>query len=500
MPSSHRINLLIILLLCIVCTGCEATRRRFAHNENEKQNLVVSKPVSLQEFESKSKKDNVFDSSSTKVLPVNFSGEKTVSTLNETASYKSADIIDASSVSLEQMQSIALQNNPTIKQINATASRASGLQHQVGLDTNPSIGYFAEEIGNENAGGLHGIFVSKTFVNGEKLEWNQQVLGHDVNTLRWQAETQGYRVKTDIRILYYRALAAQRRIELAKEFKVVAEKGLSIAEQRKEALIGTVPDILQAEIQLNQVELEIQNSHYDFEAAWKEMVAIAGVPSMSSTKLNGRLDSLGKPRNLETTYSQILSESPLLQAANSQVCRARSNWQRQKIQSKSNVTAQLGVGHDDATGDEFANVQLSIPLRVNNVNQGNIRAAYSQYCEATQNVKRLELQVRQNLAKVYRKYQTALATVERYENVIQPKANQSLKLTQEAYVAQEFSFLRVMTARKNYFDINLQHLKALSDLVIADAEIEGLLLTGGLANNVQFNVDDSLRSQALNNQ
>ena len=164
------------------------------------------------------------------------------------------------------------------------------------------------------------------------------------------------------------------------------------------------------------------------------------------------------------------------------------------------MNAQVGAGYDDGTGDEFANVQLSLPIPLHNKNQGSIRSAYADYCAATQNVNRLRMQIRRNLAQSMRAYQIAQATVNQYKTLILPKVGETLELMQKAQAAGEFDFLRVLTARRAYFDANLKYVAALTDLAQANTKIDGLLLTGGLEQVVSYDGTDELRGAALSGQ
>lgn len=403
-------------------------------------------------------------------------------------------------LTLEFFERLALGNNPAIQQASAVAGKAAGIWQQVGLRPNPQVGYFGEEIGNDNSNGLQGAFVMQTVVTGGKLDWNREVIGHDAQMVLWEVEAQRFRVQTDIRTRFYDALAAQRRIELARDFHKVAEQGLDVSEKRMEAKVGARPDVLQSEIQVNEVDLLIQRAEIEFAAAWNELVAVAGVPDMVPTRLLGNLEAPVVQRETESLYVQIVEESPMIRAARSRVQRARSNLERQRVQPIPNVIAQVGAGHDTFTGNEFANVQIGLPIPVHNYNQGNVSAAYAEYCEATHNLQRMKLQIRRRLAVVMREYQSALVTVERYETTILPKTTESMDLIQEAQEAGEFNFLRVLTARRAFFDANLEYLAALTDLAKANAEIDGLLLTGGLTNVVTYDARDDLRGQALNYQ
>ncbi len=403
-------------------------------------------------------------------------------------------------LTLEAIEQLALANNPAIKQANAASARAAGMRVQVGLKPNPTIGYFGEEIGNEGSEGLQGAFVSQIFLRGEKLAWNRQVHGHDVKAMNLQTETQRERVRTDVRLAFYDALAAQKRLQIAKEFRSVAQEGVIVSEERMEAKVGTRPDILQSQIQLGEIDLAIKQAEFELSAAINELAALVGVREFGTTEIIGELDVSVEARDTETEFALILAKSPQLAAAQVWVDRARDNIQRQQVQPIPNVKAQLGAGGDSATGTGFANVQLSIPVPVHNKNQGNIRAAQAEYCAATNNLQRIRQSIRLDLARVMREYKIAEATVRQYQVTILPKAEETLKLMKEAQSAGEFDFLRVLTARRSYIEANLKLVTAMGQLAKANAKLDGLLLTGGLSNVEMYDMDDSLRGQALGGQ
>jgi len=404
--------------------------------------------------------------------------------------------VEPGGMTLEAIEQLAMANNPAIQQASAAAAQASGIRTQVGLKPNPTIGYNGTQLGDVGTD-QHTAFISQTFVRGDKLAWNQQVIGHDVNAMNWQIETQRQRIRTDIRLAFYDALAAQRRLQLAQDFRGVAMEGVSVSMRRVEAKVGTRPDVLQSEIQLSEVNLSVQQAEFELAAALNELAALAGVTEFGATTLIGDLDAIAEARNLESEFAQIVAASPQLAAAHAAVDRAKANLQRQRIQAIPNVTAQLGVGADNGTNSAFANAQLSMPLPIYNKNQGNVRAAYAEYCAATQNVQRIRQSIRSDLARVMREFNIADATVRQYRESILPKADETLKLIREAQNAGEFDFLRVLTARRAYFDANLRYVTALGKLAQANAKIDGLLLSGGLSNVVAYENGDDLRGQAL---
>jgi cobalt-zinc-cadmium efflux system outer membrane protein len=402
-------------------------------------------------------------------------------------------------MTLAALEQLALSHNPAIQQAAASAHKAAGMRQQVGRRPNPTVGYFGAQLGDAGTQ-QQGAFIEQDFVLGHKLSLNECVLDHDVQVQLWEVEAQRYRVLTDVRLRFFEALAAQRRVELTDEFHRVAEHGVRIAEERKAALEGSQPEVLQAEIQLNEVDLARRRAQIAFEGAWQELAATAGAPHLQPMWLDGTFPPATEAQDWELTYQSVIASSPELRAAYARVHRAQANLERQRAQPIPNVGVELQAGHDSGTGDQLVNLQVGVPLPVFNKNRGNIDAAYAEYCRASQDARRVELSLKARLARAAQAFDSAAAAVQRYETQIVPRARETLRLSEEAYAAGEFGFLQILIARRTYFESNLQHVHALAELAQAKAGVDGLLLTGGLSETADFTGDDSLRGQALSGQ
>lgn len=404
-------------------------------------------------------------------------------------------------LSLELLEQMAVSNNPAIRQAAANAAEARGVFQQVGLKPNPTIGYFGQEIGNEGSAGQQGGFVSQVWVRGEKLASNRRVLAQDIAASNWQMQSQQQRILTDVRLSYFDALAAQRRIQLAKEFRQVVAEAVDLAEQKLEAEVGSRPDVLQSEIQLNEVDLAIQQANIDRTAAMQELAAICGVERLGAEGVAGEMQT-GPVVDLdeESVFAQIQAGSPEIAVAKARLDRACANLERQRLQPIPNITTQFGLAGDDSTGDAFTNLQVSLPLPVHNKNQGNIRAANAEYCAASQNVERVRARIRRDLARTLGEYRNAEVVVAAYRDRILPNAKSVLELMQSAKDAGEFDFLRVLTARRAYFDASLKYVFAQAELAKARTRIDGQLLSDGLSQQFDFQGGDGLRGQALGGQ
>ena len=409
------------------------------------------------------------------------------------------------SLTLNDLKQIAQENNPTLQQLAAVVDKARGIRQQVGLYPNPVIAYSGQEMGDDGTAGQQGGFVSQTIVTGDKLRLNRAVAAWDIEGLSWEYQAQKSRVLNDIRLQFYAVLGAQRRVSMGKKLQKVGEDGVKTAQALFEAKQGARPDVLQAQLDLYPVRIILQNARYDYEAAWRQLASLLGQPELKPARLTGTLEEDPKEWDWESTYQRLLEASPELQVANTRIRRAQALIRRQEAQRIPNLLAQVGVAHDNASGDEVASVVLGIPLPLFNRNQGNIRAACAEYSRSVQDVNRLKLGLRNRLAVVFRDYQQADYQVERYTKDILLIARENLNLTEEGYKQGEFDFLRLLTARRTYYETSLRYVDSLIELRQAEVLLSGLLLTGGLDNvrNISPGADDGaggLRGMALSGQ
>lgn len=401
-----------------------------------------------------------------------------------------------SSWTLASLEATALANNPSIRQASSSAHKAVGFRDQVGKKPNPTVGYNATQLADRGTD-QHTVFVEQQVVLADKLSRNQDVLNQEVQSQLWEVEAQRYRVLTDVRQRYYEALAAQRRLALTKEFLVIATKGVEVAKARLEAKEGSMPEVLQAEIQLNQVEVQRRQAEAAFRGAWKQLMAVTGLPGTPSGTLEGTLPSQVAVEDLQLVTHQTLASSPELQAARARVSRARSNIGRQEVQAIPNLTFMLAGGVDRGTDSGMINAQVGLPIPIYNRNEGNIAAAQAEFSRACEEVRRIELSIESRIAQAGQEYEAAAAAVEQYQEVILPKAEETLTLTEKAYSAGEFEFLQVLIVRKTYFDTNLEYVLSQRNLAVAETYLQGMVLSGGLDGTRDTDFDSGLREQSL---
>ncbi|WP_442508173.1 TolC family protein [Novipirellula sp. SH528] len=404
-----------------------------------------------------------------------------------------------STMTLADFEALALGNNPTIQGLVATTQKAAGFRTQVGLRANPTVGYQGMQLADEGTD-QHSVYISQTLITADKLNLNRRVQNEALRAQLFQLEAQKYRIATDIRVKFYDALAAQRRIKLISDFQSVADKGLELAELRKEALEGSQLDVVQAKVQKNEIDLSLQQAEIRYAAAWRELVALAGTPHMQPISIQGELPQTETLLDWSDVATTMVASSPEYHAAQTRISQARANIDRQCVQPIPNLDFQLAAGHDNGTGSGMINIQVGAPIPVFNRNQGNIAAARAELVRACQDALRIENAIKARLAAVSQDYDSSLAAVSKYSNDILPNAADGLKLAETAYKAGETSFVQVLVARRTYYDTNLQFIASQAQLAQARARVDGYVLSGALDAMVDDSGDDGLRGLTFSQQ
>lgn len=405
-------------------------------------------------------------------------------------------------ISLAELESLALANNPAIKELAATTQKAAGFRTQASLKPNPVVGYQGQQIADAGTD-QHLVFAEQEFVTAGKLALGRRVQNEALRAQVREMEAQRLRVCTDLRILFSQALAFQRQLDLIHEFSSVTDKGLEIAEARKQAAEGTQVDVLQAAIQKSQISLALRQTDARLAGTWTEIAAVTGVPDLPYAKPVGDLpdeSQIGDGYDWNQLGASLVANSPEYSAAQARISQAFAALQRHEVQAIPNLTVQLGAGRDNGTGSGMMNLQVGAPIPVFNQNQGNIAAARAEICRAQMEAKRIENHIRARLAAVSREYGAAAAAVAQYGSEILPSSKASLDLAEQAYQVGETNFIQVLIARRTFFDSNLQYVTAQADLAIAKAKLDGYLLTGGLDSVADNSGDDSLRGFTFSQQ
>jgi cobalt-zinc-cadmium efflux system outer membrane protein len=176
-----------------------------------------------------------------------------------------------------------------------------------------------------------------------------------------------------------------------------------------------------------------------------------------------------------------------MSAAAAQLDRARAALARAQAQPFPNLNVQglVNIIDNGIGGRPDGAVAVSAPLPLFNRNQGAIIQAQREVAAAQQAISQVQLDLQQRLAPVFEGYANARQQVSRYRQSILPIAQETLGLAHQTYMAGETNFNDLLSAQRTYTNVNRDYLDAVLRLRTAEAQIDGLLLTGSLQQQLE---------------
>ncbi len=383
-------------------------------------------------------------------------------------------------LTIDDLVSMGLNNNPTVAQAQRRIEALRGKYLQQGLYPNPVMGYLGDEVGDEGRAGQQGVSLNQQIVTAGKLQLNRAVVGHEIAAAQQDLEIQRQRVVNDVRSAAYEVLTAQRTIVLMEQLVRIGQEGQEVAQELLKAREVSQVDLLQARIEANSAKVLLANARNEFEASWRAMACIVGMPDMQPATLRDDLTQAPPVLTWDESLARLLGASPELARAYANVQAAECALARQVAGRVPDVNVQSGVRYNFASEDTVATLGLSVPLQLYDRNQGNIFRAQAELRAAQQEVRRVEMSLQQRMAGAFKDYANAGQQVQRYEQEIMPDAKESLSLIQQGYRQAEFGYLELLTAQRTFFRVNVDYVTALRDLWVSSTRIEGMLLTGAL--------------------
>ncbi len=388
---------------------------------------------------------------------------------------------------LEDLEQMALANNPTVAQVQANLQAAAGLARQAGLYPNPTVGYYGDEIrGGYIGGGKQGAFASQTIVLGGKLRAARRVAQLEANEVETGAQIQRLRILNNVRATFYEALAAQRLVEVRQNLVKLATDATQTSHQLGNVGQADRPDILQAEVEQQQAMVGLRVAQQSLQASWRVLAAVVGKPGLAMTSLEGDLEGI-PDLNYEEWIGTALRESPEVKLAQQAVERAEASLvQEKKVPIPDlQVTGILAQNYEPLETTRrptglMGGAQVGVQLPIFNRNQGNIAAAKAQIESAKQELARVKLQLERDLATIFRDYETARVTVQQYKSEMLPRAEQAYKLYQTNYQRMAGAYPQVLISQRTLFQLEADYVQALAGAWQSSLLIRGFGLANGL--------------------
>ncbi len=391
-------------------------------------------------------------------------------------------------ITLEQVQKIAADSNPTLRQAEVEIRAAKARQQQSGLYPNPTVAYTGDEIrGGSVGGGKQGFFVQHTIVTGGKLSLSREVFGREVKLAEIEAEEQKIRVQSAVKMAFLRVLAAQELLDARRDMAVIGQDAAETHRRLMNTGQADETEVLDEEVEAQRMRMSARMQENTLREEWRSLAAVIGQPDLPLTTVAGELEKGWPEVNEEEAVETIAKQSPAVRIADAAETRAQTVLGRARREAIPDIQVRGGMeyNHDLLGSAPFAKgwegiAEVAVQIPLFNRNQGNVAAARADIDRAGQEKKRIALTLRERAASAVDQYANARLMAVEYRDEMLPRAKKAYGLMVERYGQMLASYPRVLDAQRKLYELQIEYIAALESVWTNGIALQGYLLTDGL--------------------
>lgn len=278
---------------------------------------------------------------------------------------------------------------------------------------------------------------------------------------------------------YYQYLNSKALLEAEQTAYKAAQASLDAAEQRHQAGVATVADVLQAKAALSQIQLTIETIKGQIQVIRGALATAAGLPANVTFDVESRPVELSIPlktRDVETLITRAMAQRPDLSAMRAEVKLSQAHIR--KVQAAGSPTLSLGSSvsgafnsHARGFGDNVAvGISLNFPLFTGYTHTFNVMQAKAQAEQTREQYRTLEQEITLQVWSSYYNLQTADQRIKAAKDLLD-SASQSYDVALGRYKAGVGNVVDLLNAQSVLENARAQSISARTDWYLALAQL-----------------------------
>ncbi|MCF5824328.1 TolC family protein, partial [Pseudomonas syringae] len=190
----------------------------------------------------------------------------------------------AQGISLPQALEAAFAHNPELAAAQWEIGVAEGDRQQAGLIPNPTVSWEVEDTRRNTS--TTTVMLSQALELGGKRGARIEAAGKGQDAARLELERRGNELRAEVVQAFYAAARAQAGLELARQSRALAERGLRVAEGRVQAGKVSPVEATRAQVQLAETDLLVRRAETLKINSNRELARATGSPTASFERLD----------------------------------------------------------------------------------------------------------------------------------------------------------------------------------------------------------------------
>ena len=396
---------------------------------------------------------------------------------------------DASLLTLQSALEIAVQDNPSLAEIQARSEAMAAIPLQAGTLPDPVISFNALNIpadtfdlAQENMTQLQGG-ISQAIPFPGKLALREQAAEHEAEAAAYDVTEALWRLRRDVKKIWWTLFYLDRALEIIRVNQDLLRQFVEIAQTKYQVGEGLQQDVLLAQLELSKL--------FDTE------LVLIGARENARAQLNALLDQpadhkITIPEKVAENLPDLLAESTLFQQAESyrallksrresvNAAQSRLDLAKKDYYPDFKVGAYYGGRHDTQTGQQrsdFLTMKLSMTVPIFFASKQR-KAVDQRSSELMQ--RRYALQdewnnVRADISKATSNYRQSKNQTVLFKSGIIPQARQTVASMLSGYQVDKVDFLNLVRSQITLYNYEIQYWKVLTEANQALAQLTAMI-------------------------
>ncbi|SHN04679.1 outer membrane protein, cobalt-zinc-cadmium efflux system [Pseudomonas asturiensis] len=375
----------------------------------------------------------------------------------------------AQGLSLPQALEAAFEKNPDLAAAQWEIGVAEGERQQAGLIPNPVASWEAEDTRSETR--TTTVMLSQALELGGKRGARIEAASRGQDAARIELERRGNELRAEVVQAFYAAARAQAGLDLARQSRSLAERGLQVADGRVQAGKTSPVEATRAQVQLAETDLLVRRAETLKINSYRELARATGSPAASFSRLEYTDLSPGNAPPSARILTAI-NQTAELRLAQAQIDQRDAALGSERAKRVPDLTVSIGSQYSREDRERINVVGLSMPIPLFDRNQGNVLSAARRSDQARDLRNAVELKLRTQVQSALDQWANAAREVESFNQVILPAAQRAVDTATRGFEMGKFGFLDVLDAQRTLISARSQYLESLAMATDASVTVE----------------------------
>jgi cobalt-zinc-cadmium efflux system outer membrane protein len=323
---------------------------------------------------------------------------------------------------LADLQRIAAENSPTLRQAAADVEAAKGNVIAARAYPNPTFAFEQDPNNSALSPGEFGFYIDQVIKTAGKLKLASAAAMMDLANAELALKRSRSDLSTAVRNSYYSLVVAQETVRVNRALARFTDEIYMLQTELLGAGQAAAYEPASLRAQAYTARLAYRQAIESYVFSWKQLVSVVGLRQLPLSEVAGRVDRLFPAYEYDTALARVLRNHTDVLTARNAIEKARYNLKLQQVTPIPDVDVHVAVTKE-STLPPFTwvtGVQFAVPIPVWDQNKGPIISAQAALVRALEEPHRVETNITNNFAAAFVSYKNNIEAVDYYRRYILP--------------------------------------------------------------------------------